>query len=273
MSLLAILLDLPAFLVGVFFLYWSVPLAVITRRVKAFKLTGLRNDAYGWAAGIKDSFGVNMLRMAGPDLYRDGTCVYLSNHRSWADFFLDVIATEGRAQMLSRMAVFFVFPMFMIPVRVVRGVILFKRGTIRDKEKFNIMVDASMHDSPMNGLIVYPEGHRSTRRASLPLKRGMLHYVFSRKHLVQIVMSSNKEAIISEKTLSAHFRQTVVVGYSEVIRSSDFGTFEEFVAAVQKAWDAEWARVYAADWNAPMTSFPENIDDQPDIFTLTMLSE
>ena len=25
-----------------------------------------------------------------------------SNHRSWGDFFLDVVATEGYAQMLSR---------------------------------------------------------------------------------------------------------------------------------------------------------------------------
>lgn len=27
-----------------------------------------------------------------------------SNHRSWGDFFLDVVATEGYAQMLSRYA-------------------------------------------------------------------------------------------------------------------------------------------------------------------------
>ena len=57
-----------------------------------------------------------------------------SNHRSWADFYLDVVATDGNAQMLSRMAVALVFPMFMGAVCVIRSVILFQRGRKHDKE-------------------------------------------------------------------------------------------------------------------------------------------
>jgi hypothetical protein len=57
-----------------------------------------------------------------------------SNHRSWADFYLDVVATDGNAQMLSRMAVALVFPMFMGAVCVIKSVILFQRGRKHDKE-------------------------------------------------------------------------------------------------------------------------------------------
>ncbi len=57
-----------------------------------------------------------------------------SNHRSWADFYLDVVATDGNAQMLSRMAVAYVFLMFMVAVRIIRSVILFKRGRKVDHE-------------------------------------------------------------------------------------------------------------------------------------------
>ncbi len=57
-----------------------------------------------------------------------------SNHRSWSDFYLDVVATEGNAQMLSRMAVALVFPMFMGAVCVIRSVILFQRGRQHDKD-------------------------------------------------------------------------------------------------------------------------------------------
>ncbi len=57
-----------------------------------------------------------------------------SNHRSWADFYLDVVATDGNAQMLSRMAVALVFPMFMGAVCIIRSVILFQRGRKHDKE-------------------------------------------------------------------------------------------------------------------------------------------
>lgn len=61
---------------------------------------------------------------------------------------------------------------------------------------------------------MYPEGHRSTLGESLPLKRGMLYYAFSRKLPVQIVIGANKEAIISEKHHTARFNQTAVVGFS-----------------------------------------------------------
>lgn len=42
------LLDLPAFLLGVFFLYWSVPLSALLGEIQFWKLRGKRDDAYGW---------------------------------------------------------------------------------------------------------------------------------------------------------------------------------------------------------------------------------
>lgn len=63
----------------------------------------------------------------------------------------------------------------------------------------------------------------------------------------QIVMTRNKEAILSEKDLSCHLGQTCLVGYAKPIDPSQFSSFEEFVASVQTAWDAEWKRVYTAD--------------------------
>ena len=119
---------------------------------------------------LQQLFGVTMLRLPGPSLYRGGgpviflvrppataaritvPCAHVSgrlarremlngyndalqsNHRSWADFYLDVVATDGNAQMLSRMAVALVFPMFMGAVCIIRSVILFQRGRKHDKE-------------------------------------------------------------------------------------------------------------------------------------------
>ena len=42
------LLNLPAFMLGIFFLYWSLPMAALMNKVKFLKLVGKRNDAYGW---------------------------------------------------------------------------------------------------------------------------------------------------------------------------------------------------------------------------------
>ena len=81
-------------------------------------------------------------------------------------------------------------------------------------QKFNNWIDEQRAASPQPGLSVYPEGHRSTLGESLPLKRGMLHYAYSRKLPVQVVIGANKEAIISEKHCTARLNQTAVVGYS-----------------------------------------------------------
>jgi hypothetical protein len=54
------------------------------------------------------------------------------NHRSWADFMVDQYVTEGRSLFMSRWAVLPVFPLFMAPMKAIRCVILFKRGSIAD---------------------------------------------------------------------------------------------------------------------------------------------
>lgn len=45
------------------------------------------------------------------------------------------------------------------------------------------------------------------------------------------------------------------MSYAEPIFAADFPDFEAYVAAIQKEWDAQWARIYAADW-AGMHSTP-----------------
>ena len=51
---------------------------------------------------------------------------------------------------------------------------------------------------------------------------------------------------MSEKRMKAGFGQTVVVGYSEPVHSSQFGTFDQFADKVQQEWDHQWKRVYSA---------------------------
>ncbi|KAK9789400.1 hypothetical protein WJX73_004242 [Symbiochloris irregularis] len=245
---LGIFLNFPAFLAGALILYWSVPLGMILGKIKPWRISGRRDDAYGWALGLQWWFRVKILSLPGPPLYKNSTCIYLCNHRSWADFYLDVLMTEGHAQMLSRWAVAIVFPMFMIAVMNIRSVVLFNRGRKKDHEEFNRLIDRRIAASPVPGLIVYPEGHRSTKRESLTLKKGMLHYVYSRKAMTQIIITANKEAVISEKKLLARFGQTILVGFGKPIDASKFSSFDDFFKEVQRDWNVQWARVYGADW-------------------------
>ena len=76
----------------------------------------------------------NQIMLGRQRLHSTQSAAAQSNHRSWADFYLDVVATDGNAQMLARMAVAYVFPMFMLAVCIIRSVILFKRGRKVDHE-------------------------------------------------------------------------------------------------------------------------------------------
>ena len=195
------------------------------------------------AVTLQKLFSVRMFVLPGPTLLKDEACLYLANHRSWADFFLDVVATDGRAQMLSRAAVAVAFPAFMLAVCVIRSVILFRRDNVKDFNAFNAMIESRIKASPVDGLIVYPEGHRSTKAKPLPLKKGMLQFAWSRKIAVQVVASSGKEGVISEKATSARWGRRVVVAYSVPIRPADHADFESFFARVVDEWVATWNRV------------------------------
>lgn len=53
-------------------------------------------------------------------------------------------------------------------------------------QKFNLWLDRQLSKAHQPSLLVYPEGTRSLRDASLPLKRGMLRYAHSRRLPVQV---------------------------------------------------------------------------------------
>lgn len=246
-GLISKLLALPYFVFSVGIFYWSTAIAGLLYRFKWAQLQGPRKDTHEWSAFMVSVFRVNIYQLGNETLYKKGRCVYLCNHRSWADFFLDIYLTEGYAAPMSRALVFFAFPFFMVSVVILKGIILFKRGTVVDKQKFNKWLDERLDSSVIPGLLVYPEGHRSTKRASLPLKRGMMYYAHSRGLPVQIVMTRSKEDVLSEKRMRAGYGATLVTSYSSVIQSIDYASnFEAFSAEIQKTWDAKWAEVYAS---------------------------
>ncbi|GLC40248.1 hypothetical protein PLESTB_001309300 [Pleodorina starrii] len=235
--------SLPSFLFSVFVFYWSLPIFAITYRIR-FGNVVKRNDMLDWAKALVAFFRVTILKQGELSLYRGGRCLYLCNHRSWADFFIDTYLTEGRAALMSRWLVYFVFPVFCTSVIILRGIVLFKRGTIADKEAFNAWLDATLGKSIVPGLLVYPEGHRSLKPTSLPLKRGMLHFAYSRKLPVQLIITRGKEQVMSEKTMSVRWGRTLVVTYSKVLKPSDYDSFDAFFNDIQTNWDACWQSSY-----------------------------
>eukprot|EP00803_Ostreobium_quekettii_P007666 evm.model.scf_3947.1 EVM.evm.TU.scf_3947.1 scf_3947:614-6150(+) len=234
------LLDVPS---G-FVFWWSIQIAVLIRRVKIFNFSTPRDDIYQWAKFLAGWLRADIFQCGDVDLHKGGKCIYLCNHRSWADFFMDVIHTGGRAAALGRRMVLVAFPSFMSPAWVMEAIFFFNRNDVKDKEKFNLWIDKCWGHSPYPGLVIFPEGHRNIKLTSLPLKRGMLRYAFSRKVPCQCVIASGKEDVLSEKEMHIHFGAKIVVGYSEVIRPEKFPDVEGFIGEVQRVWDKTWTKVF-----------------------------
>lgn len=84
----------------------------------------------------------------------------------------------------------------------------------------------------------------------------------------QVIITCNKEAVLSEKQLTAHFGQTILVGYSRLINAAEYSEPQGFFDEVQRVWDAEWQRVYSADWSGvrlvrvTMNSLPQPVCDK-----------
>jgi len=171
------------------------------------------------------------------------------NHRAWSDFFIDVYVTEARAAMLSRLVVAAVFPFFTFHAWLLHSIKFIKRDKkARDLAAFNRELDRFLSMGQDNlGLIVYPEGTRSTKAHSLPLRRGLLRYTFNHKRKAQVVMTRGKEFVLSQKLLNARRNVTVAVGYSDVIDPENFEDFEAFFNAVKEEWDRMWVLVMGGE--------------------------
>lgn len=258
------LLGIPSFLICMWVFYWSLPLAVAFGYVKSFSFGVGRNDMYEWSVFLMKFFRVKVLKYGDKTLYKGGRVLYLCNHRSWGDFFIDSYVVEGRANFLARWMVFFAFPVVMLSCHVINCIVFFKRGSIADKDAFNKWLDYKNQISPLCGYLVYPEGHRNIKPGSLTLKRGLLHYAYSRKLACQVIMVTDKEDVLSEKTCHVNFGRTVVCGFGDVIDTKVFPDFETFFTAVKKQWDVTWEEVYGAD---PQTLPP--YQPQPDLYPFT----
>ena len=85
------LLQLPACLMSVFVMYWSLPIGCLLYRIRFLDIfSSQRADVFNWAALLLDWFRARVYKVGGNSLYKGKTpVIYLCNHRSWADFFID----------------------------------------------------------------------------------------------------------------------------------------------------------------------------------------
>ncbi|KAL6058867.1 hypothetical protein QOT17_014541 [Balamuthia mandrillaris] len=204
----------------------------------------------GMFLGIRRWFGVTF-ELHGDQLpyvpEKGEKVMWLCNHRTWADFFVDHMLTGFQCAYLSRCLVFLGIPLNSWAGFTNDTVWFFRRPAQRDRRKFietfYRFLDRRYKSTPWHGLLIYPEGSRNVQPDSLPLKKGCINYAYDRGLPVQIIIATNKEHIFNERTLTSKHNVRVRVGYSKVLRPENYSSSEVFFSAIESLWLETWKEV------------------------------
>jgi hypothetical protein len=172
-----------------------------------------------------------------PDLSREN-CIFLCNHRSGADFFVDGYLTGGAAY-IGLAKAFFYFPGPCLYAYRLNSMILFARSTLSREQLYRKTLEMLQSKS----IIIYPEGERNLKDRSLPLKKGFIKLAYENGVPVQVVITRNKEEIFNERKVEAQRGVSCLTGRSGVLRPSDHSTLEEWIQAVESTWDQQWSLI------------------------------
>ena len=206
--------------------------------------------------------------------------LYLPNHRSWGDFIVDPAVLGFRNTFLSRFAVALVLPAT-YPMGSLSGAAYFfvrgkgKRpgpGASEEEKKAaseariarsNAIMDAA-YALPWKAVAAYPEGTRLRGDEPGKLRTGALRHAFSRGIPCQAVISTNKEKVIDEVTLTLRRNCNIITAVGEVIDPATFlaketkgkagkedakareRAEEAFLEAVTKSFAETWKKANSA---------------------------
>jgi 1-acyl-sn-glycerol-3-phosphate acyltransferase len=188
--------------------------------------------------------------------------IYFSNHRSWADFFIDNIVTEYCTKFISRIEVAYILPLYVYigGYLLADVMIFFKRGktSISDFEK--LIKYNQLNNKSGNDILVYPEG---TRRSGLDyacdLKKGLIYYAYKENCPIQFIISKNKEKFLNEKRLTAEKNVNVFVHYSGVYYPdfTKYRTMQEFYDFINAEWKTTFDAIYSTDHESKIHEYQQ----------------
>lgn len=167
----------------------------------------------------------------------------IANHRGFYDFFWDSVITKSSpvGRQLAVMAMNVAGLLTYLENRIV----IFKRGSLNRTQLFQKMLDHMKKKSKYSKRVLfYPEGTRlkyqhldGVEDLKRKFKYGILKCVYEHQSLpIQIIITSNKDKIVSEKTLQAFKNVETKSNLSKPIHPSEFETFEAFVDEVANVW-------------------------------------
>ncbi len=192
-------------------------------------------------------FGVTF-RYLHPERRRDlsgRSCLVLSNHRSWADFFVCRLTTNpGESGYISRASVGFLLPIvFFWESFVQRNAIVFNRGKRTEKVRARLFAKMGNFLQRGGSLLVFPEGHRYLGEGTLPLKRGIIKWAYHYQQPCAVVLHYGNEHVINEKKMGLNRGVNVFCDHRGVFDPVDYCTEVEFFNRISQEFSLGYSQM------------------------------
>ena len=162
--------------------------------------------------------------------------IYLFNHVSWTDFFMDNNIIGGSGCYFSRVVIFFVLPFTSIYGLLNSLIYFFNRASKNVKDIIKIGFKTMIHKNKKK-VIFYPEGTRNKTNNIIPLKKGGLNLIYDMGYSVQIINVKNKDKVLDEKKMQLNENIICDIVTSTIIHSREYTNFDDFYADVCKKWE------------------------------------
>ncbi len=198
-----------------------------------------------WARWLQRRFRVKLTELEGEVVLTSRRCLYFAPHRSFADLFLHKLITDGQGATLSRAGMGMTFPLTWLTTRLDRSTWFFRRNRRRGIKAFYSWLDREFERCPLNGLIVYPEGHRHTSEKPLRLMPGMVNYAYSRGLPVQIISTERTERVLNEKEWDYSYGVEVKYRVEAPIDPRDYPTRKAFQDEITAVFTRAYTEVTA----------------------------
>jgi len=191
------------------------------------------------------------------DLNLSKNIMYMSNHSSVSDFFIDPLVTHYNSKYIGLNKVRQVFP-FLGLITMLTRYCIYISGEKKKEEVIEYLkkIEAIRIEDTCRNLALYPEGMRRPHRpyVSEQLKKGFIYHSFENNIPIQISHTTNKDYVIDDAIFKINYDIKLFTYYSPLIdplklrkkfekREKREYTKEDYYNDFYKIWAKIWKKM------------------------------
>ena len=237
----------------IFYITYIYPIYVILN----YNIKTEKNAIKDISKLVMDLTKPTIYKVSKDDLNMSKNIMYMSNHLSVSDFFIDPIVTHYNSKYISLNKMRKIFP-FLGLVTMLTKYCIYISGEKKKEQviaNFKKIEELRIEDTSKN-LALYPEGMRRPHRpyVSEQLKKGFIYHSFEHSIPIQIIHTTNKDYVIDEEKMKINNNIKLFTYYSPLIdplelkkkfekREKREYTKDDYYNDFYKIWSKVWKRM------------------------------